>query len=51
MNGPFRQRMGNRIPDSVKWGGQAGEVFAALSGDFMTPVIDVFDDVLAAGRG
>ena len=29
------------IPDGVTWGGQSSDVFAAQSGDFMKPVIDV----------
>lgn len=49
MNGPFRERMGRRVPSDVRWGGQANEVFAALAGDFMRPVVDVFDDVVARG--
>lgn len=49
MNGPFRQRMGQRVPSDVQWGGQSGDVFAALAEDFMRPVVDVFDDVLSQG--
>lgn len=49
MNGPFRERMGRRVPRDVRWGGQAGDVFAALAEDFMRPVVDVFDDVLSQG--
>lgn len=49
MNGPFKERMGRRVPQGVRWGAQAGDVFAALAEDFMRPVVEVFDDVLAQG--
>lgn len=29
--------------------GQAGQVFSSMSGDFMKPVIDIVDELLAAG--
>lgn len=48
MNGDFKQSVGI-IPDNVTWGGQAGKVFKALAGDFMVPVVDVFDEVLSRG--
>jgi serine carboxypeptidase 1 len=38
------------IPDNVTWGGQSGNVFSTLSGDFMRPVIDVVDTVLSLNK-
>uniref|UniRef100_A0AAY5E7Y9 Carboxypeptidase n=1 Tax=Electrophorus electricus TaxID=8005 RepID=A0AAY5E7Y9_ELEEL len=37
------------IPKSVTWGGQAEAVFVNMAGDFMKPVIDIVDQLLAAG--
>ena len=34
------------IPDYVTWGGQSGEVFSKLEGDFMLPVVDQIDYLL-----
>ncbi|MEE6507014.1 hypothetical protein FKM82_007944 [Ascaphus truei] len=47
MNGPIRKKL-KIIPDSVTWGGQSAEVFANMAGDFMKPVIDTVDELLAA---
>ncbi|XP_030841632.1 retinoid-inducible serine carboxypeptidase [Strongylocentrotus purpuratus] len=44
MNGPLKKKLG--IPDSVTWGGQAGEVFTQQSEDFMKPVISIVDDLI-----
>lgn len=48
MNGPIRKKLGI-IPQNVTWGGQAEEVFSNMAGDFMKPVVDVVDQLLAAG--
>ncbi|XP_062886779.1 retinoid-inducible serine carboxypeptidase isoform X1 [Mobula hypostoma] len=48
MNGPIRKKL-KIIPDFVEWGGQANEVFRNMEGDFMRPVIDTVDQLLAAG--
>ncbi|XP_036445928.1 retinoid-inducible serine carboxypeptidase [Colossoma macropomum] len=48
MNGPIRKKLGV-IPKNVTWGGQAEEVFESMSGDFMKPVVDIVDELLAAG--
>uniref|UniRef100_A0A8C9SRG1 Carboxypeptidase n=1 Tax=Scleropages formosus TaxID=113540 RepID=A0A8C9SRG1_SCLFO len=48
MNGPIRKKLGI-IPQNVTWGGQAYEVFSSMEGDFMKPVIDIVDQLLAAG--
>ncbi|KAJ8345401.1 hypothetical protein SKAU_G00295940 [Synaphobranchus kaupii] len=48
MNGPIRKKLGV-IPHNVTWGGQAGEVFTSMEGDFMKPVVDIVDQLLAAG--
>ena len=48
MNGPIKAKLG--IAANVTWGGQSDEVFSTLSGDFMRPVVDVLDRVLAAGK-
>lgn len=45
MNGPIRQKL-KIIPNNVVWGGQAGDVFQYLSGDFMKPVWDGVDALL-----
>ena len=37
------------LPRHAKWGSQGMAVFDPLRGDFMSPVIDVVDDLLAAG--
>ena len=49
MNGDVRALLGDVVPGNVTWGGQSQEVFDALSGDFMVAVIDVVDELLAAG--
>jgi len=38
MNGPIKQKL-QIIPKNVTWGGQSAQVFAALAGDFMRPVV------------
>uniref|UniRef100_A0A671M8R3 Carboxypeptidase n=1 Tax=Sinocyclocheilus anshuiensis TaxID=1608454 RepID=A0A671M8R3_9TELE len=48
MNGPIRQKLGV-IPKNVTWGGQAEAVFESMAGDFMKPVVDIVDQLLAAG--
>ncbi|XP_028310554.1 retinoid-inducible serine carboxypeptidase [Gouania willdenowi] len=48
MNGPIRKKLGI-IPHNVTWGGQAEQVFSSMAGDFMRPVVDVVDQLLAAG--
>uniref|UniRef100_A0A8B9FTQ5 Serine carboxypeptidase 1 n=1 Tax=Amazona collaria TaxID=241587 RepID=A0A8B9FTQ5_9PSIT len=47
MNGPIRKKL-KIIPDCVKWGGQSREVFENMAEDFMRPVIDIVDQLLAA---
>ncbi|XP_054615900.1 retinoid-inducible serine carboxypeptidase isoform X1 [Dunckerocampus dactyliophorus] len=48
MNGAIREKLGI-IPDNVTWGGQAEEVFSYMAGDFMRPVVNIVDELLAAG--
>ncbi|XP_031421135.1 retinoid-inducible serine carboxypeptidase [Clupea harengus] len=48
MNGKIRKKLGI-IPQNVTWGGQAEEVFASMSGDFMKSVTDIVDELLVAG--
>ncbi|OXB77029.1 UNVERIFIED_CONTAM: hypothetical protein H355_014851 [Colinus virginianus] len=48
MNGPIRKKL-QVIPDCVKWGGQSTKVFENMAEDFMRPVIDIVDQLLAAG--
>ncbi|ELU03230.1 hypothetical protein CAPTEDRAFT_227023 [Capitella teleta] len=45
MNGKVKQMLG--IPKEVTWGGQAGQVFEKQAGDFMKPVVDIVDKLLA----
>uniref|UniRef100_A0A8D0KNK8 Carboxypeptidase n=1 Tax=Salvator merianae TaxID=96440 RepID=A0A8D0KNK8_SALMN len=47
MNGPIRKKL-KIIPDHVKWGGQAQDVFANMAEDFMKHVIDIVDELLEA---
>ncbi|KAM4890139.1 retinoid-inducible serine carboxypeptidase isoform 3-T3 [Sylvia borin] len=47
MNGPIRKKL-KIIPDCVKWGGQSRQVFENMAEDFMKPVIDIVDQLLAA---
>nr|XP_008165780.1 retinoid-inducible serine carboxypeptidase isoform X1 [Chrysemys picta bellii] len=47
MNGPIRKKL-TIIPDSVTWGGQSKEVFLHMAEDFMKPVTDIVDALLAA---
>uniref|UniRef100_A0A8C5R8R4 Carboxypeptidase n=1 Tax=Leptobrachium leishanense TaxID=445787 RepID=A0A8C5R8R4_9ANUR len=47
MNGPVRKLL-RVIPDDVIWGSQAKNVFSAMAGDFMKPVVDVVDKLLHA---
>jgi len=48
MNGPIRSKL-KIIPSNVTWGAQASKVFQMLAGDFMRPVVDTVDELLAAG--
>lgn len=48
MNGPIRKKL-SVIPQNVTWGGQSGEVFSNMAGDFMRPVVDIVDQLLSAG--
>ncbi|KAI7803530.1 retinoid-inducible serine carboxypeptidase [Triplophysa rosa] len=48
MNGPIRKKLGV-IPKNVTWGGQSGAVFVSMAGDFMKPVVNIVDELLAAG--
>jgi serine carboxypeptidase 1 len=41
---------GKVIPDSVIFGAQSGDVFSTLSGDFMRPVLDDVDALLAGAQ-
>ena len=41
---------GKIIPDSVIFGAQSGDVFSTLSGDFMRPVLDDVDALLAGAQ-
>ncbi|MCL7023735.1 hypothetical protein MKW94_009870 [Papaver nudicaule] len=45
MNGAIKAKL-RIIPKNVTWGGQSGNVFASLSGDFMKPRIDEVDELL-----
>ncbi|PKU36689.1 retinoid-inducible serine carboxypeptidase [Limosa lapponica baueri] len=47
MNGPIREKL-KIIPDCVKWGGQSRDVFENMAEDFMKPVVDIVDQLLAA---
>lgn len=47
MNGPIKKKL--NIPHNVTWGGQSGEVFSKMAGDFMRPVVDIVDQLLSAG--
>ncbi|XP_015283573.1 PREDICTED: retinoid-inducible serine carboxypeptidase [Gekko japonicus] len=47
MNGPIRKKL-KIIPDRVKWGGQAQDVFTHMAEDFMKHAIDIVDDLLEA---
>lgn len=54
MNGPIRIKLnagprGKVIPDNVTFGG-GGDVFGALSNDFMRPVLTDLDQLLSSGR-
>lgn len=48
MNGPIKKKL-KVIPQNVTWGGQSGEVFSKMAGDFMRPVVDIVDQLLSAG--
>jgi serine carboxypeptidase 1 len=54
MNVYIRQQLNalrpNTFPANVTWGSQSDAVFSTLSGDFMKPVIDEIDALLAGGR-
>eukprot|EP00062_Callorhinchus_milii_P025084 gi/632985677/ref/XP_007909818.1/ PREDICTED: retinoid-inducible serine carboxypeptidase [Callorhinchus milii] len=47
MNGPIRDKL-KIIPSFVRWGGQSNAVFNNMEEDFMKPVIDIVDKLLAA---
>ncbi|EMP40198.1 Retinoid-inducible serine carboxypeptidase [Chelonia mydas] len=47
MNGPIRKKL-RIIPDYIRWGGQSEDVFLHMAEDFMKPVIDIVDALLAA---
>lgn len=46
MNSDVRKMLGNIVPSSVQWGGQANQVFKYQEVDFMKPVIDKVDQLL-----
>ncbi|ESW04351.1 hypothetical protein PHAVU_011G087900 [Phaseolus vulgaris] len=48
LNGVIKKKL-KIIPENVTWGGQSGDVFEYLSGDFMKPRIDEVDELLAKG--
>ncbi|QCD88075.1 serine carboxypeptidase-like 51 [Vigna unguiculata] len=48
LNGVIKKKL-KIIPENVTWGGQSGEVFDFLSGDFMKPRINEVDELLAKG--
>ncbi|XP_058004185.1 serine carboxypeptidase-like 51 isoform X3 [Hevea brasiliensis] len=48
MNGVIKQKL-KIIPNNISWGGQAGEVFTNLAGDFMRPRINEVDELVAKG--
>ncbi|XP_023768895.1 serine carboxypeptidase-like 51 [Lactuca sativa] len=48
MNGPIREKL-KIIPTNVEWGGQSGDVFTAMEGDFMKPRIQEVDELLSKG--
>ena len=48
MNGPIHKQL--NLSSNVVWGSQSDAVFSTLSGDFMVPVVDVVDRVLALDR-
>ncbi|KAK7262227.1 hypothetical protein RJT34_29790 [Clitoria ternatea] len=48
LNGVVKKKL-KIIPENVTWGGQSGDVFTYLSGDFMRPRIDEVDELLAKG--
>lgn len=45
MNGKIKEKLGI-IPKKVVWGGQADEVFATQSVDFMKPVTEIVDELI-----
>lgn len=45
MNGPIRKKLGI-IPEHVQWGGQSGDVFQHMLGDFMKPVVDIVNRLI-----
>lgn len=47
MNGAIKKKLG--IPKDVVWGAQGGDVFEAMSGDFMNPRINEVDELLSKG--
>ncbi|ETO35831.1 hypothetical protein RFI_01231 [Reticulomyxa filosa] len=49
MNGPIKQQLSLVVPQSVVWGGQSNDVFAAQEEDFMKPVVNEVDMLLQKG--
>jgi len=53
MNGAVKTKLngkaGFQIPSGVSWGGQSGDVFSQLGGDFMKPSFDQVDKLLQRG--
>ncbi|ODN00453.1 Retinoid-inducible serine carboxypeptidase [Orchesella cincta] len=45
MNGQIKNML-RIIPKNVTWGGQSDEVFKALAGDFMKPVVNIVETLL-----
>lgn len=48
MNGYFKNYL-KIIPEDVTWGGQSGNVFNKMRGDFMKPAIDIVDEDITSG--
>ncbi|KAM5584310.1 serine carboxypeptidase-like 51 [Rosa sericea] len=48
LNGVIKRKL-KIIPNNVTWGMQSGNVFEAMTGDFMRPRIDEVDQLLAKG--
>ncbi|KAL5169824.1 Serine carboxypeptidase-like 51 [Glycine soja] len=48
LNGVIKKKL-KIIPENVTWGGQSGDVFDYLAGDFMRPRINEVDELLTKG--
>ncbi|XP_040863378.1 serine carboxypeptidase-like 51 isoform X1 [Glycine max] len=48
LNGVIKKKL-KIIPENVTWGGQSGDVFNYLAGDFMRPRINEVDELLTKG--